>query len=289
MTTPLASTASTYVHGTAPAEQARLALMNDLINQAMLGELGLRGGERVLDLGAGLGQFSRAMARAVGAGGRVLAVERDASQRARAMALAAEAGEAALVEFRAGDAEAPPLLADEVAAFDLVHARFLLEHVRDPAAVVAAMVRAARPGGRIVLADDDHDLMRTWPEVPAFQHVWRAYTRVYDRNGCDPFVGRRLVALLHAAGAIPVRTTLVFYGACQGMPAFAGTIANLVGVLQSAREAMLAGALTDAETFAHAVEELRAFAVRPDAALWYAIAWAEGRRPSADDSRPAAR
>ena len=36
---------------------------------------------------------------------------------------------------------------DEWGTFDLVHARFLLEHVSDPLAVVRSMARAVRPGG----------------------------------------------------------------------------------------------------------------------------------------------
>src|SRR5205809_904238 len=56
----------TYIHGTGEDEQRRLSLMNDvLLNPAMLRELNLRGDEQIADFGSGLGQFSRAMARAV--------------------------------------------------------------------------------------------------------------------------------------------------------------------------------------------------------------------------------
>ena len=58
-------TESTYIHGTAPEEQRRLSLLNDvLLNPASLHEIGLRGDERVIDFGSGLGQFTRAMGRA---------------------------------------------------------------------------------------------------------------------------------------------------------------------------------------------------------------------------------
>jgi ubiquinone/menaquinone biosynthesis C-methylase UbiE len=64
-----------YIHGTSPDEQRRLALMNDLINRGSLRELALEAGVRVLDLGAGTGQLARAMARAAGPSGRVVGVE----------------------------------------------------------------------------------------------------------------------------------------------------------------------------------------------------------------------
>ena len=57
---------SIYIHGTSEEEQRRLSLMNDvLLNNAALREMKLRGDERIIDFASGLGQFARAMARAV--------------------------------------------------------------------------------------------------------------------------------------------------------------------------------------------------------------------------------
>src|SRR5262245_11336505 len=102
---------SRYVHGTHPEEQQRLADLNTLVNQASLAALAPRRGERALDVGSGLGQFARELARATGT--RVLAVERSPEQLDRAESLAREAGDASLVEFRAGDALALPLTSAE--------------------------------------------------------------------------------------------------------------------------------------------------------------------------------
>src|SRR5262245_1028011 len=194
---------STYLHGTAPEEQRRLSTLNDLLNEGSMRELALAGGERIVDFGSGLGQLTRLMARAAGVA--AVGVERSPEQLDAARRLAREAGEEALVDFRGGDVVAPPLADDEWGTFDVAHARFVLEHVADPLAVVRAMVRAVRPGGRVVLADDDHDVLRLWPEPPGLGPIWHAYVRSYDRLGNDPYVGRRLVALLPGAGANPVR------------------------------------------------------------------------------------
>src|SRR5437879_139453 len=79
---------SIYIHGTSEQEQRRLSLLNDvLLNQAMLREMNLRGDERIVDFGSGLGQFSRAMARAVPRG-RVVGIERDFEQLRSAQRLA---------------------------------------------------------------------------------------------------------------------------------------------------------------------------------------------------------
>jgi SAM-dependent methyltransferase len=271
---------SRYVHGTSPEEQRRLSLLNDLMNEASLRELALRGGERILDVGCGLAQFSRVMGRAAGAGCAVVGVEPSAEQRTEAGRLAREAGEEGLVDLRVGEALALPLADEEWGRFDLAHARFLLEHLPDPLAAVRSMVRAVRPGGRIVLEDDDHDVLRLWPAPPGFDSVWRAYMRTYDHLGNDPIVGRRLVSLLHAAGAAPVRNTWIFFGGCAGSPRFEPLIANLAGVLEGARQAILAAGF-ERKAYEAGLAALRAWADRPDAALWFAICWAEGVRPSA--------
>lgn len=267
-----------YIHGAQPDEQRRLSLLNRLLNEACLRELALEGGERILDVGSGLGQFTRAMARAAGPNAVVVGVERDAAQHAEADRLAAGAGEAHLVRFRSGNAHALPLADDEWGSFDVVHTRFLLEHVADPLGVVRQMVRAARPGGRIVLADDDHAILRLWPEPPGVATLWEAYYRSYDRLGNDPFVGRRLVALLHEAGAQPRRIAAPFFGACAGDPAFPGMVENFAGVLGGARDTILTHAFFDAAYFDEAMAAFRAWGHRPDAALWYTVCWAEGQR-----------
>lgn len=198
---------STYIHGTTPPEQRRLSLLNGILNEASLRELGPCGGDQVLDVGSGLGLFSRVMARA--ANRRVVCVERSRDQLEEARRLAIADGEGDLIELREGDAIALPLREDEWGTFDIAHARYLLEHIPDPLAVVSSMVRAVRPGGRIILADDDHDLLRLWPEPPGVMSLWQAYVRTYDHLGNDPFVGRRLVSLLHSAGATGFRNTWV--------------------------------------------------------------------------------
>jgi SAM-dependent methyltransferase len=276
----VSETGSRYLHGTHPEEQRRLSQLNDLLNVPSLRELGLTGGERVLDVGSGLGQFSRALARAVGPAGRVVGVERSAEQLAEAARQAAAAGEADLVDFRPGEATRLPLAPEEWGTFDLAHTRFLLEHVPDPLAVVREMVRAVRPGGRVVLADDDHDLLRFWPEPPGVWPLWHAYFRTYDRNGNDPHVGRRLVSLLHEAGAVPARNTWIFFGGCAGQPAFPALIRVFIGVFVGAREAILGAGLFDAAYFEAALAALEAWGQRPEAALWYGICWAEGVRPA---------
>src|SRR5436190_13533167 len=263
------SAEAAYLHGTSPAEQGRLSLLNRLMNEAAMRELSIRKGERIVDFGCGLGQLSLDMARAAAA--RLVGIERSAEQLARA-----ERHE--LLDLRRGDVLDPPLRPEEWETFDFAHARFVLEHVRDPERVVRHMVRAARPGGRLVLQDDDHDVFRCWPEPGGFHALWRAFQRTYDRLGCDPFIGRRLVSLLHEAGAAPHRSTWIYFGSCAGEAKWPGFVENIHSQLAGAREAMVSGGLLGAAEIDAALSAFRAWGERRDPAIWYAVRWAGGVR-----------
>src|SRR5262245_51289668 len=109
--------------------------------------LGLRAGERVLDVCCGSGASALPAAEAVGPGGPVLGI--DLSLRLLALARAkARARGLAHVELRAGD-----LLALDLpeAPFDAVVCVFGVFFVPDMAAAVRSLWQAVRPGGRLAV------------------------------------------------------------------------------------------------------------------------------------------
>jgi SAM-dependent methyltransferase len=182
------------------------------------------------------------------------------------------------VEWRQDDVfELKSLSGRDWGSYDVAHTRFLLEHVPDPLRIVRSLVRAVKPGGRIILADDDHAAMRLWPEPPGFTELWDAYMRSYDRIGNDPFIGRRLVQLLREAGAAPVRNRWIFFGGCAGMEVFPVLTANMWGVVRTAREAIVRMRLFDDSSFDTVEASYLEWSHRPDAAIWFAMCWAEGR------------
>jgi len=268
-----------YVHGTEAWEQRRLSRLNALLNASSLHAMELRGGERVLDIGSGLGQFTRLLARRVGDKGQVLGIERDPEQRVEAVRQAREAGEEHLLDLREGDAADLPLADHEWGTFDVVHARFVLEHVTDPLAVVQGMVRAASPGGRIVLEDDDHATLRLCPEPPGVMELWQAYYETYARQGKDPKIGRQLISLLHQAGAKPQRNQCLFFGTSVGNPNFEAMIDNFIGIIDGARKEILTFGLSDEKSIDDGLAALAAWTRNPDAAMWYTTCWAEAVRP----------
>lgn len=267
---------SQYIHGSSPKEHHRLSLLNELLNKACLQELNISGGEKILDVGSGLGQFTRMMAQATGESGVVVGVERDIQQIAQAKELAKEAKELDLVEFRQGNALSLPLKDNEWGSFNLAHSRFLLEHLSHPAEAISQMVSSVRPGGRIFISDDDHEHFCPWPEPPGFHALWHAYMRSYDRLGNDPYIGRRLVFLLHDSGLKFIRNTSVFFGGCAGNERFDAVSDNLIGVIEGAKETILSNELLDSESYSNAIDGLKRWKNSPSAALWYTVCCAEG-------------
>jgi SAM-dependent methyltransferase len=123
-----------------------LGLRNDVYRRPLstaLDRLGLREGWRCVDVGAGGGDVSVALAEVVGKDGRVYAVDSDP----RARDLVAEAA-AASSQVVAITQSAEELLLPE--PVDLAFCRFLLMHVVDPLVVLRRMGRAVREGGWVV-------------------------------------------------------------------------------------------------------------------------------------------
>lgn len=137
------------VHGTDADEAERFAAW-----------LELRPGMRIADVGAGDGTFSVALARRVGPSGVVYATEIDREQLARIERAAKEAG-AANIRALAG-AVAGTNLPD--ACCDAVFSRLVYHHLADPAAINADLLRALRPGGRLLVVDFEPGGLLDWFE-----------------------------------------------------------------------------------------------------------------------------
>jgi SAM-dependent methyltransferase len=105
---------------------------------AVVAELGIATGDRVLDLAAGTGKLTRAL---LGVGLDVIAVEPQTSLRDL---LAAAVGDERVLE---GTAEAIPLLDGSVAAVTVADAFHWFDHVR----ALAEIRRVLRPGGGLAV------------------------------------------------------------------------------------------------------------------------------------------
>jgi len=160
--------------------------------QAIMEQLALREGATILDVGCGTGQDALDLAQAVGPHGRVVGIDCSETMLEAARARAAQAQ--LPVEYVLADATQLPF-AD--ASFDGCQASRVLGHLHEPERALAEMVRVARTGARIVVADGDMDLIAV--DIPD-----RALARKVIHAACDQMVqgwiGRQMPRLFRAAG-----------------------------------------------------------------------------------------
>jgi arsenite methyltransferase len=155
--------------------------------------LGLRPGERVLDVGVGPGLLAAEMAAEVGPGGRVCGVDVSEPMLALARGRATAPG-AAPVELRRADATRLPYPA---ASFDAAVSTQVLEYVADVPGALAELHRVLRPGGRVLVLDTD------WDSI-----VWRSgddqrmerVLAAWEEHLVDPHLPRTLKGSLERAG-----------------------------------------------------------------------------------------
>ncbi len=163
-------------------------------------QLALAPGERLLDVGCGLGEAALALAGDLGDDEELVGI--DASESMLRVARANAADARCRVRFTVGDAGA---LAEPDDAFDAARSERTLQWLPSPAAAVAEVVRVVRPGGRISVIDTDWSTFTIDVGDDAFSAVVTDGMRT-ERNRPSN-VGGRLEDLVRAAGAVPLART----------------------------------------------------------------------------------
>src|SRR5215471_19033277 len=166
-----------YPLGHTDAEHDRLirqAAQVAPITERFFREAGIRPGQRVLDLGSGVGDVAMLVARLVGPSGEVVAIERDRNSIAKARARVTEAG---FHNVSFNESNVNEILVEK--AFDAAVGRFILMYLPDPVATLRSVSKLVRPGGVIVFQEP------TW--VPVVAHLaalplWFATASLIDKT-----------------------------------------------------------------------------------------------------------
>ena len=155
--------------------------------------LGLRPGDRVLDMGCGAGRHAFEMYRR---GGDVIAFDQDGDELAGVLDLfgamrdAGEVPDGAEADIKQGDALSLPFADGE---FDRVVAAEVLEHIPDDGVAIAELARVLRPGGTMAVTVPRWLPEKVcWALSDAYHQVEGGHVRIYR--------GHELVAKLEAAG-----------------------------------------------------------------------------------------
>ncbi|MFE9625962.1 methyltransferase domain-containing protein [Streptomyces sp. NPDC006527] len=182
-----------------------LAALFDPTTFRHLEHLGVGPGWRCWEVGAGGTSVVSWLAKKVGPTGKVVATDIDTSRLTPAARQP--------VEVRTHDvgAEAPP-----GEGFDLVHARLVLVHVPERERALRSMVRALRPGGRLLLEDADPSLQpmicpdEHGPEQQLANRLRHGFRKLLADRGADLAYGRSLPRLLREAGLRRVEADAYF-------------------------------------------------------------------------------
>jgi SAM-dependent methyltransferase len=188
-----------YVLGHSDEEMQRMQKQAVLWHPAthrFLEEVGIKAGMKVLDVGTGLGDVALLLADRVGPNGQVIGVDSNptvldvARRRTKAAAYMN-------VFFVQGDITQMEFARD----FDAIVGRLILQHLRDPVAVLGRLVRSLRPEGSIGFQEFDFTpVSYSLPPCALYDQVYSWIRETLRHAGLDFQVGMRLYRLFLDAG-----------------------------------------------------------------------------------------
>ncbi len=155
----------------------------------------LRAGMSLLDCGCGPGTITAGLAQMVSPG-NVTGIDLEESQLERARENAGKLG-LTNVKFECCDVHELPFQDN---LFDAVFSHAMLEHLSDPQAVLKEIRRVLKHGGLVGIRCIDLGATLIAPEDATLTRAHDIWLKFRQHCGGDPFMGRRLRALLREAG-----------------------------------------------------------------------------------------
>jgi ubiquinone/menaquinone biosynthesis C-methylase UbiE len=266
---------SGYVHGFTPDEQERLQRQARFVEHRVHEGLPFQRSRRLVEVGCGVGAQTEILLRRWP---ELHVTGIDASQpnleRAREN-LAAQAWLDGRWELALEDAARTSFAADR---FDAAFLCWVLEHVADPAAVLAETRRILRAGAPVVVTEVQNGSFFLDPYSPHTLAYWMAFNDHQLEVGGDPFVGAKLGNLLQSTGYRDITTEVRTIHLDNRAPGErAEFIAYWIELLLSGREGLKAAGKVSDETVAGMEEELAQVAHDPDAVFFYSFVQARAR------------
>ena len=200
-----------YLNTAFDLEAQRLKYLEEISDpgsRRLLACTGVDVGWSCLEVGAGAGSIAAWLADVVGSAGSVVATDICTAN------LDWLGGKVTVV---AHDVAREPL---PLAAFDLVHCRFVVEHLSDWSLAVNNIASAVKPGGWLVLECHDHstaylDSMGS----DGMQTISDSILEIFHREGADFYLGRKLPDIAGSIGlesfSIDARTSAIRFGSAQ--------------------------------------------------------------------------
>jgi len=254
-----------YVHGYSDQEAARLKDQADTLARLLYGDLRYPPGAEVLEAGCGTGCQTIHLA-ACNPQARFTCV--DISPASLALAQAAlESRGLTNAQLHQGDLHRLP---DQARLFDHIFVCFVLEHLPDPAAALAALRRVLKPGGSLTVIEGDHGSFYCHPETPRARQTVDCLVRLQAQAGGDACIGGRLYPLLASAGFHQPRVEprMVYVDGRQPGLIEGFSRNTFIAMVRGVREKALAQGLMDAADWDAGIAELER-AATPEGTFCY--------------------
>ena len=236
------------------ADRSRLKFLQKFLRPTTLDlfdRVGVRLGMSCLDMGCGIGEVVFDLAQLVGSEGRVVGIDIDDARIEMAREDAAANG-LSNVEFRVGDIR----IFEERDNFDLINARFLLSHLRDPASLLAKMRRTLSPGGVVTAEDIDYSGYYCYPDLASFRRCVELLYEMKCSTGGKADLGKELPVMFLDAGLSRVGVNNFQHVELSGdikryLPrVMAGGLSDWIVALDLATEGEMESILADLNEFA---------------------------------------
>lgn len=199
---PSPTTTNEYALGSDAAEHERLIRQAAWLapyTEQFLRAAGMQSGQRILDLGSGVGDVTIIVARIVGAAGEVVGAERDPRAIARATARMREMG---LPQVQFTQVDIAELPVDRL--FDGIVGRYILLFLRDPVALLRVAWQRVRPGGFLAFQEPCwKDFLLACEPLPLWRSAAHLMVRTFEMTGANTRMGPELAAAFVRAGLPP--------------------------------------------------------------------------------------
>lgn len=248
-----------YIHGTAPSEQDRLRLLNELTNPAFLDFLEIKTTDRVLEVGSGLGLLASEVAAQLPEG-QLTGIEISEAQ------LAQCPNDQSNLSFVQGDATKLPF---EANTFDVVYGRYILEHLHHPMQALEEVKRVLKTNGKVFFQENAIAFVKFYPDCPTFDKVWHQFLVLQSQLGGDGMIGIKLHHLLKHTGFSELELSIAPEIHSPENGKLIPWVDNIIGNIHSGAAALLDRQLATQAEIGQAVEELSNLKKRADASAYF--------------------
>src|SRR3981189_1421740 len=207
-----------YALGSTDAEHERLIRQAAWLvshTERLFRDVGMGPGQRVLDIGSGVGDVAILAAKIVGPSGEVVGIERDPRSISRARARVAELGLDNVTFTHSDVAQVPGNK-----PFDAAVGRSILFFLPDPVAILHSVSQLVRPGGAIAFQEPSwENFLSMCERLPLWRKSASLMVETFQRSGAEPGLGPALSIIFQEAG-MPAPSTRIdaLLGAEQWMP-----------------------------------------------------------------------